>query len=63
MNALIGISPEGFNIFPVMWDLKKRLSKVSHWCNNMDTNKEKEKVDRNAPKGRGILNIYFLSNS
>ena len=44
-----------------MWDLKKiRLFKVSQCWRNIDINKEKEKIDRNAQKGRGDIKHLFF---
>jgi hypothetical protein len=62
MNTLVGIIPDGLYIFLVNVGSKKRVFKISQCCNNIDTNKEKEKIDRNAQKGRGedINYLFFV---
>jgi hypothetical protein len=60
MNTLVGIIPDGLYIFLVNVGSKKRVFKISQCCNNIDTNKEKEKIDRNAQKGRGDINYLFF---
>ena len=51
MNTLVGISPDWLYIFPVNVGSKKiRVFKVSQCCNNIDTNKEKEKNRSQCPE-------------